>query len=135
MGHESPGHSTGSEAGRLEYLDALRNLSLGGRQRPSARGQDHSEQQRIGRRERHTAVLQGQPAGGIPKGVDARTPGLVNWSNNPDRRVLMTAVINCKAEGIKGNTSDVQVQKSMLMFLTDAVGYYVGGDDNDLLWK
>jgi len=47
----------------------------------------------------------------------------------------MTAVINCKAEGIKGNTSDVQVQKSMLMFLTDAVGYYVGGDDNDLLME
>ena len=47
----------------------------------------------------------------------------------------MTAVVNCKAEGIHGNASGVQVQKWMLMFLTEAVGYYVGGDDNDLLME
>ncbi len=56
------------------------------------------------------------PGGKIPKGTDARTLGPINWSSNPDRRVLMTAVVNCKAEGIKGNASNVQVQKWMLMF-------------------
>jgi hypothetical protein len=73
------------------------------------------------------------PGGTIPKGTDARIPGLVDWFNNPDRRVLAVAVVNCDEEGVKGNTPNVAVQKWMLMFLTEAVGYYVGGDDNDLL--
>jgi Flp pilus assembly protein TadG len=72
------------------------------------------------------------PGGTIPKGVDARTMGLPGWFDDPDRRVLAVAVVDCDAEGVKGNTKNVVVDKWMLMFLTQAVGYYVGGDDNDL---
>jgi hypothetical protein len=58
--------------------------------------------------------------------------GLPGWFDNPDRRVLAVAVVDCDAEGVKGNTTNVVVDKWLLMFLTQAVGYYVGGDDNDL---
>src|SRR5262249_28806149 len=75
------------------------------------------------------------PGGKIPKGIDARTVAPIDWGTNPDRRVLMAAVVNCKAEGIQGNATNVKVQKWVLLFLTEAMGYYVGGDDNDLLME
>ena len=73
------------------------------------------------------------PGGQIPKGMDARETDLgEDWFNNPDRRVLAVAVVNCDEENVKGNTRNVDVSKWILMFITEAVGYYVGGDDNDL---
>jgi len=40
-------------------------------------------------------------------------------STNGDRRVLSVAVINCTAEGLKGKTTDVAVQKWIDVFLVE----------------
>jgi Flp pilus assembly protein TadG len=46
-------------------------------------------------------------------------PGIIPDTNNVDRRVLTVAVVNCTAEGVRGKTTDVAVQKWIDIFLTE----------------
>jgi Flp pilus assembly protein TadG len=47
------------------------------------------------------------------------TPGITPGATQVDRRVLTVAVVNCTAEGVRGRTTDVQVQKWIDIFLTE----------------
>jgi len=46
-------------------------------------------------------------------------PGITPGPTQVDRRILTVAVINCAAEGVKGKTPNVQVQKWIDIFLTE----------------
>jgi len=59
----------------------------------------------------------GQAAYGNPANLSGEPSGITPSSTNGDRRVLSVAVINCTAEGLKGKTTDVQVQKWIDVFL------------------
>ena len=43
-------------------------------------------------------------------------------SSNPDRRVLISAVINCEENGVAGNTPNVPVESFLEIFLTEPAG-------------
>jgi hypothetical protein len=48
---------------------------------------------------------------------------------NPDRRVISVAVINCIAEGVVGQTSDLNVLDYVDLFLTEPMGVFDGNND------
>lgn len=59
----------------------------------------------------------GQATFGDPSTLAGEPAGITPSSTIPDRRVLSVAVINCTAEGLKGKTTDVAVQKWIDVFL------------------
>ncbi|HEU5068768.1 MAG TPA: pilus assembly protein TadG-related protein [Sphingomicrobium sp.] len=59
----------------------------------------------------------GLKAFGNPASLSGEPTGITPSSTNGDRRVLSVAVINCTAEGLKGKTTDVAVQKWIDVFL------------------
>jgi hypothetical protein len=48
-----------------------------------------------------------------------RPPGITPGGTTPDRRVMTVAVINCKAEGVQGRKSGVEVHEWMDVFLVE----------------
>ena len=59
----------------------------------------------------------GQKAFGNPANLSAEPTAVTPSATSIDRRVLSVAVINCTAEGLKGKTTDVAVQKWIDVFL------------------
>jgi hypothetical protein len=58
-------------------------------------------------------VAHGQPV--------CNPPGIVPGTNEPDRRVLSVAVLNCEAEDVSASSADVSVTKWIDIFLTEPV--------------
>jgi Flp pilus assembly protein TadG len=69
----------------------------------------------------------------LPKGTDVRPEGFVVGADGPDRRVLVTAIVNCQQQKELGNLNgkkSVEVAEWALMFLTEAAGEY--GDNQQI---
>ncbi len=63
-------------------------------------------------------------------GADVREEGFDTSANGPDRRVMVSAVVNCEEQKALGNLNGkktVQVASWMLLFLTEAAGAYGSG--------
>lgn len=59
--------------------------------------------------------------------------------DNPvrDRRVLITAVINCQEHGVSGSSTDIPVEGFMNMFITEPIGFdedVVPGSESGDIW-
>jgi hypothetical protein len=52
-------------------------------------------------------------------GAYCRPPGAMPGASTPDRRRLTMAAVNCSANGVKGNSTDVPVQKWIDVFLIE----------------
>jgi len=63
----------------------------------------------------NTPVAQGQAVCSAGEGFPPITPG----ATNPDRRKLSVAVINCIAQGVNGNSTNVQVKEWLDVFLVE----------------
>ncbi len=69
----------------------------------------------------------------LPIGTDVREEGFDMTANGPDRRVLVSAVVNCEQQKALGNLNGkktVPVASWVLMFMTEAAGQY--GDQQEL---
>jgi hypothetical protein len=70
------------------------------------------------------ACYKAQTWDGIPAGPDVRVPGYDPMSGDHDRRVVVSAVVNCQEQedNLKGR-KNVKIAKWALMFLTEPAGY------------
>ena len=63
----------------------------------------------------------------LPAGTDVRADGFDTTADGPDRRVVVSAVVNCNQQKALGNLNGkktVEVAKWVLMFMTEAAGSY-----------
>lgn len=71
--------------------------------------------------------------GALPTGTDVRPEGFDIAANGPDRRVVAAAMVNCNQQKALGNLNGhktVEVEKWVLLFLTEAAGQY--GDQAEI---
>lgn len=69
-----------------------------------------------------TSILSGVDEDGDPLQETGRPQCSSNQSNDPDRRVVIAAGIDCAAHGIRGAARNVPVKEFFKIFLTEPVG-------------